>query len=96
MKNTWPEGVTARYLTVGGATVELRDHRFRTQYTWKGRPYVSDEWHEVDGFIWECQGCGTTGGTGFLGREPYLPNERQKANDDSNGHADACRSMPKP
>jgi hypothetical protein len=44
MQNTapWPDGVTARYLTIGGATVDLKDDESTTGY--------------VDGG--ECTGCG--------------------------------------
>lgn len=86
--------VVARYLTVGGATVELRNHRFSTEYTGRGRGYVGTQRHDVDGFTWTCQGCGTKGGTGFLREEPYLPTERRQANDDANSHAETCRAMP--
>ncbi|WP_035796461.1 hypothetical protein [Kitasatospora mediocidica] len=82
----------AQYLTVGGATVELRSHRFSTNYTGRGR--LGDSWHEVDGFTWKCLGCDTRGGTGFLSQEPYLPTERKLANNDANSHAETCRAMP--
>ncbi|MFE2412332.1 hypothetical protein ACFXDE_28690 [Kitasatospora sp. NPDC059408] len=91
----WPENVLARYLTVGGAQIDLTSVRFRTRFLPKGRPYVGDTYHEVDGFTWKCNGCGTTGSVGVYG-DPYLPNERQDAHLDANAHANECRSMPKP
>lgn len=102
-----PETVTAaettnavvmRFLTQGGAVVELRTLRFRTNYTWQGRPYVSDDYHEVDGFTWRCFGCDKRGNAGDIASlpEPYLPDEDGQARDDANKHAAACRAMPKP
>ncbi|MEE1783068.1 hypothetical protein PUR71_09080 [Streptomyces sp. SP17BM10] len=91
----WPEDVLARYLTVGGAHVDLLRHKFRTRYTPQGRPFVSDQWREVDGFIWQCRGCDTRGGVGVFD-DQYLPNERKQANEDANSHAAACRSMARP
>ncbi len=101
-QQTWPEGVIARYLTVGGATVEMRSLRFTTRYTPQGRPYVSDKSREVDGSSWFCLGCGADGSTDAAatyirfdhGR--YLPNERDDARRDANAHAEKCRAMPKP
>ncbi|RGD55412.1 hypothetical protein DR950_41860 [Kitasatospora xanthocidica] len=91
---TWPEAVINRYLTVGGAHLDLSSHTFWTDYTYQGRHHIGHR-RKVDGFLWRCHGCGQQGGVGFY-REPYLPNERQKALDDSNEHASACRAMPKP
>ncbi|MFJ1695683.1 hypothetical protein ACIOHC_11115 [Streptomyces sp. NPDC088252] len=97
----WPKGVIARYLTVGGATVDLSTLRFTTRYTWKGRPYVSDEAREVEGFTWACGGCDATSSTSGrnhirfdYGR--YLPNERHEASEDANKHAEECRALPRP
>ncbi|KIZ17356.1 hypothetical protein [Streptomyces natalensis] len=91
-----------RFLTQGGATVEVRSHRFTTHYTWQGRPYVSgDSTREVDGFVWECLGCdadgrfdGSRGPSLDYGR--YLPNERDVARRDANSHAEKCRALPRP
>ena len=91
----WPENVLARYLTVGGAHVDLTSIRFRTRYLPQGRPYVGDSYREVNGFTWTCHGCGTTGSVGSFG-DPYLPNERQDAHLGANAHANGCRSMAKP
>jgi hypothetical protein len=88
-----------QFLTQGAAVVEVRSHRFRTRYTWQGRPFVSDEVREVDGFTWKCLGCGKRGSGGrgpFSDGEPYLDNEGDQARDDANAHAASCRAMPKP
>ncbi|MGS2645798.1 hypothetical protein [Streptosporangium sp. G12] len=97
---TWPADVLARFLTVGGATVDVQSVRFTTRYTFRGRPYV-DAAREVDGFAWQCLGCDATGATD--GSNPiqfdygrYLPNERDLARREANAHAERCRAMPKP
>ncbi|MFD0053019.1 hypothetical protein ACFVHR_04745 [Streptomyces sp. NPDC127168] len=97
----WPDGVIARFLTVGGATVDLGTHTFRTRYTGQGRPYVSSEGREVDGFTWACLGCGATSATNGrtyirfdYGR--YLPTEDREARDDAQAHAERCRALPRP
>ncbi|MFD3782094.1 hypothetical protein [Streptomyces sp. NPDC058612] len=87
-----------RFLTMGGATVEVHASRFSTRYSWKGRPYVNDTAHEVDGFRWECGGCAATGATdGSNGPRwdygRYLPDERDLVRADANDHATRCRAM---
>lgn len=84
-----------RFLTVGGATVELRTRKFTTKYTHLGRPYVSDEVRVVDGYSWTCLGCRTVGQPNIFDYD-YLPNEERQARDDANKHAAACRAMPRP
>jgi hypothetical protein len=88
--------VLMRFLTVGGATVELRSHRFTTQCTRQGRPCVSDHAREVDGFVWECLGCEANSERVRWDYGRYLPNERAEARDHANAHAEICRAMPKP
>ncbi|MEU3528854.1 hypothetical protein AB0E62_34235 [Streptomyces sp. NPDC038707] len=42
----WPEGVIARYVTVGGATVDVRGGGDSTGYECTGCPYESSPfWH---------------------------------------------------
>jgi hypothetical protein len=89
------DNILMRFLTQGGAVVELRRHEFKTNYTHKGRPYVGDEWYPVNGFRWECLGCGKVGGPTFS-EHNYLPDEGDEARDDANEHATSCRAMPKP
>lgn len=94
-----PSPVIARFLTLGGATVELRATRFTTHYTHQGRPYVSDTAHEVNGFTWYCHGCDDNGYNSnslLYGETQYLPSEADRARNDANGHAGTCRAMPNP
>lgn len=87
-----------QFRTIGGAVVELREHRFTTLFTtYRGRGYLAHggEKGEVDGFAWPCQGCGGSGRDALFDGQ-YLPGERSKARDDANEHAHACRAMPRP
>ena len=85
-----------RFLTVGGAAVEVRSHTFRTRYTFQGRPFGSDTYRTCDGYRWECLGCNTIGTPYGFGDHDYLDTEADKARDDANDHASTCRAMPKP
>ena len=85
-----------RFLTLGGAPVELRSHTFGTRYSYKGRPFAGDEPRPCDGYRWECLGCGTIGTPYGFGDHDYLDTEAAKARDDANMHASTCRAMPKP
>lgn len=91
--------IVSRFLTVGGATVEVRRHRFQTVYTWQGRPYVTSvedpQRRTVDGYRWSCLGCGVLGEAALMDGD-YLPDEAGKARDDANRHAGNCRAMPLP
>lgn len=98
MNLTWPEGVTARYLTVGGATVDL------IAVT---RPYK----HE-DGITGtraatrvECTGCPDSAEFSHcrIHRGDYSDWEvedpdaaNQQARNWAQTHAEKCRAMPKP
>ncbi|MFD5709506.1 hypothetical protein ACFWHW_03775 [Streptomyces pharetrae] len=42
----WPDDVTARYLTVAGATVDLTGSARSTSYRCTGCPFGSSGWHE--------------------------------------------------
>lgn len=91
--------VVMRFLTIGGATVELRAYQFTTRWhPVKGCPNVVVKPYEVDGFTWECLGCEVHDrgeGPGY-GERGYLPRDRQAARNDANAHAEQCRAMPKP
>jgi hypothetical protein len=89
------DNVLMRFLTQGGAAIELRRHEFKTNYTYKGRPYVGDDWYLVNGFKWTCLGCGKSGGP-TLFETKYLPSEGDEARDHANQHATDCRAMPRP
>lgn len=94
----WPENVIARYLTVGGATVDL----FEESGYYVPTPPTQTRAH--------CNGCGTeqTEEWGFnIGAHEY--GREQPAEFDANGqyatprvhqwaqpHAETCRAIPKP
>lgn len=90
--------VIMRFLTVGGATVELRGHRFTTRWhPLKGKPNVISQAYETDGYVWECLGCDADGRKrNSYGEREYLPSELDDARDHANEHASACHAMPKP
>ncbi|WP_326829653.1 hypothetical protein OIE13_05800 [Streptosporangium sp. NBC_01810] len=88
-ETAWPAGVIARYLTVGGATVDLtEDHEVnRTEAACTGCPTRK-------GFGWTYQSGTHVDGT-------YHEEERsdlaaQKAREWAQSHAEKCRAMPKP
>lgn len=77
---TWPDGVTARYLTVGGATVDITAYPSEqaTQAKCTGcDSYDTTEWSQGD---WS------------IGSEWAEADARQWAQ----SHAETCRAMPKP
>ena len=84
----------ARFLTAGGAVVELRKVHFRTCYI--SRPLVlpEGETRPCDGFTWTCHGCGVKGSASTIFTEPYLDSDEKQARGDANDHAARCRSMP--
>jgi hypothetical protein len=86
----WPEGVITRYLTVGGATVDI------TQ-----RPRQIDSGQLLDG-IATCLGCGARKVVDRVpedcwgGPEHALTANTDEARRWAQTHADTCRAMPKP
>jgi hypothetical protein len=88
------DAAVARFLTLGGAVVDLTTKRFVTRFADQGRPYASEP-REVAGYAWLCQGCGDDGYDQH-GDTGYLPEEQHKARTDANAHASTCRAMPKP
>ena len=89
--------VLMRFLTQGGATVELHTHAYRTHYN--GLGHWTAELSDVTGSNWRCLGCDTRGRIGFQGygssEYGYSETEADKARDEANKHAGECRSMPK-
>ncbi|MFB8182600.1 hypothetical protein ACFC8N_42755 [Streptomyces sp. NPDC055966] len=88
------DNVLMRFITQGGATVELHPTRFTAKFDYRGAPYAVSEPYKVDGFNWRCTGCAA------FGREDETYYElgfrtRGEARDEANEHATACRSMPK-
>lgn len=89
--------ILMRFLTIGGAVVELRSKRFMTRWhPLRGRPEAVDQAYEVDGLAWECLGCDAHGRDPYSYKGDYLPSERDEARAEANDHANICRAMPKP
>lgn len=88
MTTTWPEGVIARYLTIGGATVDL------TQ-----RPRYIDDPELLDA-VATCLGCETrerfNNEQPLWGSDDVLAGNTATARVWSQKHAETCRAMPRP
>ncbi|MFD3955904.1 MULTISPECIES: hypothetical protein [Streptomyces] len=93
MQTAWPENVIARYLTVGGATVDLTDQLnvltppqpYATLATCTGCPASSEHSHHR--LVW-----GMT-----VQREEHHPEAAvQGAREWAQSHAETCRAIPKP
>jgi hypothetical protein len=83
-----------RFLTLGGAVVEVRKTRFVTRWE-SGPPFAVAKPYEIGGFQWKCAGCGAYGREGDTYNDPNYRQEKE-ARDDANKHAAACHAMPKP
>ena len=90
----WPEGVIARYLTVGGATVDLT----------RSNDPKDDDASQWDVTRSTCNGCGTTDAEAWNTR-PYtqlitITQAEKIATAETRKwaqrHAEKCRAMPKP
>jgi hypothetical protein len=98
--DTTDDNVLMRFLTQGGATVEL--HRqtkaVRTMPGSSCTVLPDGEFRIADGFNWRCHGCNGTGGHGRYGMGPGHFDEYQisEARTEANTHATTCRAMPKP
>ncbi|MBT2467824.1 hypothetical protein J7E97_08045 [Streptomyces sp. ISL-66] len=94
-ETTWPEGVIARYLTVGGATVDLT-HRlnflnppepFATAAACSGCPDSEEFSHWVGtGSEWD----------GTYKEVLDVSQAEERARDWAQSHAEKCRAMPRP
>ncbi|WP_433382660.1 hypothetical protein [Streptosporangium sp. CA-115845] len=93
----WPEGVITRYLTVGGATVDLHSHRFTAKWSYRGAPYAAspDQRYEVGGFNWRCLGCDAYGREGDTYNEPGY-RALDEARESAQEHAERCRAISRP
>jgi hypothetical protein len=80
MSTTWPEGVIARYLTVGGATVDILDKKDE-----------HDEHDEPGEYVARCTGC-----TADWSNTRSGWNLEFQVRPWAQGHAEKCRAMPKP
>lgn len=90
------DNVLMRFLTQGGATVELYPHAWtETHYNIDNKPRKQID---REGFEWRCLGCDETGadknlrlrGAGYHERQP------RESRDEANQHATTCRAMPRP
>jgi hypothetical protein len=93
----WPEGVIARYLTVGGATVDITE---RAGYTTSTDPTET---------VATCTGCGTAEKIEWTQQVWNHTTDRMVDEHDEGGrrstqkmrgwaqcHAEDCRAMPRP
>lgn len=94
---TTPEastGTVMRFLTQGGAIVELRLHAWTETYYRDGKVY---ERVDKSGFEWSCGGCDMTGAQQHLrlGGHGYEEREPRDSRRDANDHASNCWAMRK-
>lgn len=110
MNNTWPEGVIARYATVGGATVDIRTET--AEIGWCTGERRCQSWIALDGhpgaeitISANCTGTGCTDPTGptetiesctqRIRKDTAEPGIPLKLRDWAQSHAESCRAMPK-
>ncbi|MFF7411629.1 hypothetical protein [Streptomyces lydicus] len=85
-QNSWPEGVIARYLTVGGATVDIEYASVSGVIT---ASCYGCPWQRRT----DTQGLRTDTPEEEQERvDDWMPTARKKAQ----GHAETCRAMPRP
>ncbi|WP_328545485.1 hypothetical protein [Streptomyces europaeiscabiei] len=89
-----PDNTIARFLTLGGAVVRMYPTRFITRWA-GGPPFAAAKRYEINGFQWECDGCGAYGREGDTYKDPNYRTQSE-ARTEANEHADSCRAMPKP
>ena len=94
------DNVVMRFLTQGGATVELRRQTRTVNYQYGNPGYLlgNGQTRVSNGFNWRCLGCNAIGGGGRYGFgdnhfDEYMP---EKSRTEANEHAATCRAMPKP
>lgn len=94
------DDVVMRFLTQGGATVELHSQTRTVNYQYGSPGYLigNGETRVSNGFNWRCVGCNAIGGGGRYGFgdnhfDEYAPD---KSRTEANEHAATCRAMPKP
>jgi O-succinylbenzoate synthase len=86
---TWPEGVIARYLTVGGATVDITDNSHRRGYIVAACTGERCGWRDLTdtrGYIYD------TPEESRARLEEWLPTSQRHAQE----HAEWCRAMARP
>lgn len=93
------DDVVMRFLTQGGATVELhrQDRRVRTLPGDSVRVMADGQTRISNGFNWRCLGCDAIGGGGRygLGDRHFDEHKPSESRTQANEHAETCRSMPK-
>lgn len=84
--------VVMRFLTHGGATVQLHSQTFRKAFP---RRDEDGEWtfdrRDAQGFNWRCTGCHTVGKDYSGAYDEHRPRDSRE---DANAHAGTCRAMP--
>jgi hypothetical protein len=94
------DGVVMRFLTQGGATVELNRQTRTVNYLPGQRGYLmpNNEKRVSRGFNWRCLGCNEIGGGGRygFGDRHFDEHTPRESRDEANQHATTCRAMPKP
>jgi len=97
---TTSNDVVMRFLTVGGATVELHRQTRTVNYQYGSPGYLLGDGQTrlSNGFNWRCLGCNSIGGGGRYGLnarhfDEYAP---EKSRSEANEHASTCRAMPQP
>lgn len=86
--------VIMRFLTQGGAVVELYPHQW-AELQVRNKERI---WVDCTGFEWRCTGCDMTGNRKRLKLSDigYQEREPRDSRTDANFHADSCRAMPRP
>ena len=94
------DNVVMRFLTQGGATVELRRQNRTVNYLYGQPGYLigNGETRVSNGFNWRCLGCDDIGGGGRygFGDKHFDEDHPSRSRDEANAHASSCRAMPKP
>lgn len=110
-ETTWPEGVIARYLTLGGASVDIAEKVIERTEGETGYGPIGDGYSGyrqpielVDiTLIATCSGCVATNEQEFTGiyafaRKGFLDELKpwQSPKNWAQSHAETCRAMPRP
>jgi hypothetical protein len=93
----WPEGVIARYLTVGQATIDIREtgprENDRTRYATVAACGGCGEDHTE---CWEWDVYSYSGESHVIPREDAIVRAEARARAWAQPHAERCRAMPRP
>lgn len=83
----WPEGVLARYLSVGGATVDITNEEPGNEEPYAEANCLGCSWRSVT--CWDDL-------SGFLSLSAAARSALEAAGAAAQDHASTCRAMPKP